>query len=109
MDTPKGECTGLIRMLDVPSAVNSAALTENMSARRLAVGEKKNIGATPGRDRQWPKIVHAYRNARPRREGNRKGRAIEPSVAVSPALGTSSNGATTSGCICSFLSTNRNA
>ena len=36
-----------------------------------AVGKKQNIGVTPGRDRRWPKIVHAYRNPRSRREGNR--------------------------------------
>ena len=38
-----------------------------------AVGDKKNICVTPGRDRQWqwPNIVHTCRNARSRREGNR--------------------------------------
>ena len=36
-----------------------------------AVGETRNIGVTPGRERQWPKRVHAYRNARSRREENR--------------------------------------
>ena len=41
--------------------------------------------------------------------GEKKNIGVTPSVAVSSALGTSSNGATTSGCIFSFLYTNRNA
>ena len=43
---------------------------EHVRTTAKAVDEKQNIGVTPRRDRQWPKIAHAYRNVRPRREGN---------------------------------------
>ena len=44
---------------------------EHVGTTAKSVGEKKNIVVTPGRDRQWPKVVHASRNAPPRREENR--------------------------------------
>ena len=46
---------------------------EHVRMTAKPVGEKQNIAITPGRDRQWPKLVHAYRNSRPRRGGNRNG------------------------------------
>ena len=44
---------------------------EHVRTTAKAVGKRQNIGVTPGRDRQWPRIVHAYRNARSRRGRNR--------------------------------------
>ena len=44
---------------------------EHVRTTAKAVGKKQSIGVPPGRGRQWPKIVHAYRNARPRRGMNR--------------------------------------
>ena len=39
------------------------------TAAKTAV-ENQDVDVTPGRDRQWPKVVPADRSARSRREGN---------------------------------------
>ena len=71
VDTPKGEVPVDYDVGRAFSCKYSGGDGEHVHTTAKPIGEKKNTGVTLGRDRQWPKIVHAYRNARSRREGNR--------------------------------------
>ena len=53
-----------------PSCEFSDGDSGHVRVAAKAVGEKKNVRVTLGRDRQWLKAVHADRNARSQRERN---------------------------------------
>ena len=75
MGTPNGEYISVDKGVDrALSCTFSGGDGEHVRTTARAVSEKKNIGVTPGRDRQRLNIVHAYRNARSRREGDRDDR-----------------------------------
>ena len=48
----------LMRMLGVPSAVNSAAVTAYMSATET-IGEEQDVGVTSRRDRKGAEVIDA--------------------------------------------------
>ena len=59
-------------MLAVPSAVDSAAVTANMSARR-PISKKQGVGTTSSRHRERAEVVDADGDAGPSWQGRRDG------------------------------------